>query len=256
MIQLQISIWIKLWHVVLIYCPKRTNRSLVSAALCFWWLLGFTGWPFHISWKNSPEGEKWESLVSRFGAFCKLCAIAHIVLQNLEFLCFSLFALFPPGRFLNTQNIHCEKCAPHCVWNFFSKDFGISWWYVPGPLCKDSACVLLFLIKIFTTSTLIWTRVVTEQHLLRRQGHNLFWGLGAEWVGVGGAGGPDMARIWIAWYRLKTSTAGPMCARLGWPRFHDSYTLVSVLIWQCYRVWVVLEEVTYRCYLQALSISP
>ena len=41
------------------------------------------------------------------------------------------------------------------------------------------------LIKIFTTSTLIWTRVVTEQHLLRRQGHNLFWRPGAAAGGMG-----------------------------------------------------------------------
>ena len=136
----QISIWIQSLHGVLIYCPKRTNRSLVSVASSFWWLLGFTGWPFHISWKNSPEGEKWESLVSRFGAFCKLCAIAHIVLQNLEFLCFSLgpaFCTFSNrALFKHTKYTLREMRSPLCL-KLFQKT-------LVGHVQKQFVCFAVF----------------------------------------------------------------------------------------------------------------
>ena len=102
------------------------------------------------------------------------------------FLSWSSFLHFFHKDAFYTHKIYIARNALPIVFETFSKYLGSSWL----AICKNSSYVLLFLIKIFTTSTLIWTRVVTEQHLLRRQGHNLFWGPGAGWGGAGGV------RIW------------------------------------------------------------
>ena len=72
------------------------------------------------------------------------------------------------------------------------------WWVKTGHVCFS-----------FTSCTILITDVTEDwNHLLRKQGHNLFCGRGGlpdmAWIWISAGYGLD---IWIASYRLKTSTA-------------------------------------------------